>query len=257
MNPTHLSEAPTPFERLLLDAARGERPDATLEQRMLAPVALAAALSTLAHSPVPHVAHPAWLGWGKWGMGLISAGALGLFVTNAFVAARPTPVDANAREPAPRTTPLANPKLDLEGNAPHGPSVREQPAAAAAGAGAAASRGSERTSPPSMAPARTAGDPLHDELVLLERARQALAQGQAKSALAVLHTYDARHPSGQLAQEAIVLRVQALEARGETREADQLAERFLQRNPASAHAPRIERSTQGSKSAVADPLEKN
>lgn len=41
----------------------------------------------------------------------------------------------------------------------------------------------------------------------------------------------------------MVLRVQALEARGKTREADALAEDFLDKNPESAHAPRVERAT--------------
>lgn len=77
------------------------------------------------------------------------------------------------------------------------------------------------------------------ELASLDRARSALAQGQASQALALLDDHAAHFPRGVLATEATVLRVEALVRAGDRASAVALAHRFLAANAASPYAPRV------------------
>jgi hypothetical protein len=81
-----------------------------------------------------------------------------------------------------------------------------------------------------------ATDPLSLEVGLLDRARTALAAGDADRSLAVLDEYQRGKPSGILAPEAQVLRIQVLERLGRTRAAAALARDFVSRHPGSRHA---------------------
>ncbi len=77
---------------------------------------------------------------------------------------------------------------------------------------------------------------LQQQMALLDRARDQLQSNHAAEALRALDAYDARFAKGGLAQEAEVLRMQALFANGDRAAASALARQFLAANPTSSHA---------------------
>jgi len=81
---------------------------------------------------------------------------------------------------------------------------------------------------------------LHEELALLEQVRTALRGGQTDAALRRLARYDSRFPQGALREEALVLRMEALHASGQTAAADALRSKFLVDHPDSPHQERVE-----------------
>jgi hypothetical protein len=89
---------------------------------------------------------------------------------------------------------------------------------------------------------------LAGELSSLDRARSALAQGNASQALALLDDYSAHFPRGALSTEATVLRIEALVRSGDRASAITLAHAFLAANATSPYAPRV-RSLIGESSA--------
>jgi hypothetical protein len=141
-----------------------------------------------------------------------------------------------AAEPMP--SPIANPVA---------PTVRGSSPASAARSGLA-------TAPPSTAeeapaapvlPPRAeepASQALGDQVAALNRARSSLAAGDATAALRALDDYDARFPDGVLAEEAAVMRIDALVAMGRREEASDLARRFIAAHPASPYASRVRQS---------------
>lgn len=231
-----LDDGATDFERWVLETARNEKPDAQLDQRMLSALSGAAlGASVLAASSGAAKAGLRVGKWSlvKWGAGI--AGITGVALT-AFVLGRgaPEPAGARAPEAKPQAALVAAAVRESE------PSVPSAPASPALEAPVAPSTAQQSSS--ARASAAKPVDPLKDELALLQRVRSALAAERAGAALTLLAQYERRHPRGQLRQEATVLRVQALEARGKQAQADRLAEDFLEKNPTSAHAPQIERA---------------
>lgn len=95
---------------------------------------------------------------------------------------------------------------------------------------------SERTSAPSAKPRPPA---LSQEVAVLAKARQALQDGDAQRALAVLDQYRTQLRAGQLRLEAEVLRLEALSRLGATEEASQRARRFIDENP---NSPLVDRA---------------
>jgi hypothetical protein len=94
------------------------------------------------------------------------------------------------------------------------------------------------------APAALPTDPvarasLTRELAALDRARMALASGDARGALAELDAHDRKFPRGRLALEAEVLRIDALAKTGHTSEARQHAQTFVRLHPNSVLATRV------------------
>jgi hypothetical protein len=87
----------------------------------------------------------------------------------------------------------------------------------------------------------TSGSPrtLAGELAALDAARAALAAGDARRALAGADAYDRDYPHGVLAQEAAVVRIEALHALGDDARARRLARAFLDAHPSTAHADRL------------------
>jgi hypothetical protein len=92
---------------------------------------------------------------------------------------------------------------------------------------------------PAPATASARAPTLSREAALLESAREAVAKSRVDQALSLLDAYDAQFASGVLAEEAIVLRVQALLAGGRPQEARQIAADFERRHPGSSYAPRL------------------
>lgn len=74
------------------------------------------------------------------------------------------------------------------------------------------------------------------EVALLDRARRALAAGDAERALGVLDEYGRAPRSGILGPETLLLRIQALLQLGQREAAVALARRFVAQNPGSRHA---------------------
>ena len=89
------------------------------------------------------------------------------------------------------------------------------------------------------APSAPAAPPLADEVAALDRAREALAGGDAAAALRQLEQHDRRFSSGALGPEAMVLRIEATSARGDAAAAARLGREFLAANPQSPHAARV------------------
>lgn len=78
------------------------------------------------------------------------------------------------------------------------------------------------------------------EIEALERARAQLGRKDGQGALAALRAYSREHPAGVLAQEADVLRVEALLLVGERKAASDLAERLLQQRADTPHRARLQ-----------------
>lgn len=83
--------------------------------------------------------------------------------------------------------------------------------------------------------------PLALEIAAIERARHALAAGDAATALDALRAYDGLGPTPTLRPEAILLRIDALDMSGNRPEAVALAKRFLDQYPRSPHVDRLHR----------------
>ena len=147
------------------------------------------------------------------------------------------------RSSVPASTRPATPPVDTADAPRASPPARDDTPAASSGAGSG-SAGVAGAAPffaPAPAPAEHAppATALHEEALLLESARAALAAGSTASAIAALDRYDARFSSGALAEEAAVLRVQALLAAHRPAEARQVTEDFARRRPASSYVPRM------------------
>jgi hypothetical protein len=80
---------------------------------------------------------------------------------------------------------------------------------------------------------------VHEELVVLGRARAVLNSGDAARALSILDTYDARFPHAAMAQEATVLRIESLARMGDAEAARRVGDAFIKENPDTPYAARI------------------
>ncbi|MDF2694635.1 MAG: hypothetical protein K0S65_3018, partial [Labilithrix sp.] len=80
---------------------------------------------------------------------------------------------------------------------------------------------------------------LQDELALVDKARVALAQGNAREALARVGEYRARFAAPRFADEADALEVSALAALGDHAAARSKAERFVVAHPDSPYLQRV------------------
>jgi hypothetical protein len=89
------------------------------------------------------------------------------------------------------------------------------------------------------------------EVSTLDRAREALAVGDAPSALEALGQHESEFASGALGPEAELLRIQALIARREHNSAAVMARGFLMKNPKSPHVGRVRALLAQAKSAEA------
>lgn len=93
---------------------------------------------------------------------------------------------------------------------------------------------------PRVAPAaQTADGSLAREVQALDEARLALAARDATRALEMLERYERAFPRGALVSESLVLRVQALNSNGQSREAEALARSFLAAHPDDAQARKL------------------
>lgn len=209
----------TPFERALLGAAAREIPTPQLHRRMRRAL----------------------------GIGFVATGAkLALaLVPVASVALFTADIGLRSSAPEPAESPAALAVVAAK-QAPAPPAVVNFPG--------------ETQTPPELETPKAHGTPAvhparrservssaHDlkrEIKLLDQARAAVRNGSSTVALDLLRTYDQRYPRGAFRQEVAVLRVEALDRRGERARATDLARKFVAENPDSPHVDRVERVTQ-------------
>ena len=143
------------------------------------------------------------------------------------LAAEATPITAPA--PVETASPAAPPAASRGGKIVNTAAPDMPPIAATAGAGEA----------PAIAARVASTVRLSHELALLERTRAHLAQQAPLSALDVLGDYERSFPDGALRIEAWALRVEALSAAGQRREAAILARAFLAAHSSNPMAHRV------------------
>ncbi|HEX8793712.1 MAG TPA: outer membrane protein assembly factor BamD [Polyangiaceae bacterium] len=88
-------------------------------------------------------------------------------------------------------------------------------------------------------PTESATSSVPSELAALQQARAALGAGDPARALSMLDAYGARFPHGAMAQEAVVLRIEALVRAGDRPAAQRAADAYLGANPQSPYVDRI------------------
>ena len=77
------------------------------------------------------------------------------------------------------------------------------------------------------------------EIARVDEARALLNSGKPDAALAALNTYDPTSPGAVLGREALIIRIEALLARGDRKGARSLAAQYLARYPKDVHAGRM------------------
>ena len=82
-------------------------------------------------------------------------------------------------------------------------------------------------------------DVLAEELGVLDRARTALHHGDAVGALAELDQHDSQYPAGALAPEALALRIESEERRGNVARVRTLVALFAMRYPSHPYLSRL------------------
>lgn len=253
-----IDEGASDFERELLSAWQDEQPSGRARRRALA-LAGAGAATTLtaaataqaaattaqaAASAAPKaslaIALVKWLGVG-FVAGLATSG-VALHYAAPLPPARPAMVSHAVAPMAPPHRAAVK-----RGRAAPRPAVVEPTAAAPAAAPPRRHEVHRATAPTEVTAAAAAPAPssphgsLGPETAALDRARSALQSGHPTQALALVADYQRRFPAGMLAQEAAVLRIDALDKQGNRAEAIREARRFLAEHPDSPHAERLQR----------------
>lgn len=260
-----LEEGADPFEQSLLASAKRDRMSPEAAQTLAAAFGVTAAGGTAAGlggsvvatssvapkalASVPAAKIAAIFGWktvlfAVGGAGLLLGGAVVAFATfpsphggvgaprstevavasmvptaipgqsHAHDAAEAHPVEAEALPAIPATIPSAPAPTKRSARAPR--SVRERPS-----------------------PAETATNDVAAEVRLVERARRALASGDLTEANAILDDYERSFPHGSLAQEAAILRIDALARSGDRVATERAVAAYLAAHPRSPHAARL------------------
>jgi hypothetical protein len=210
--------APPPDElRALIDLEAGARSEPSLEVRARLAERLAVALAP-APLPAPSVPRPP-LGKLAAATALFGSGAAVGALVHAVVA---TPVERVEVRYVDRVVEVERPAPP-----PSEPAVSPAPPSAV-------------PAPAPARPARVRDLDLGAESALLDRARSALARGDAEAALSAITEHARSFPRGQLGEAREALAVQALVEAGRAGEARARAERFRARFPDSSYAPVVE-----------------
>jgi hypothetical protein len=257
-----LDEDKSELMRSLLSAAREEQPMHAAVARTLTVLGVGTALATVAtSSAAAGVASGAgaqglaaaasvssangvlgtsllvvvkWLGAGVV-MGLVATSAVYVVTQPNLPASEPpSPKIALGKPVSPERTARADHATSVSA-----PEVTEEPAAAKSPAPSNAALSA--TAAPSVSGVPAEVDPdaqLAAETALLDRARQALASGNASSAVRTLNDYDARFAHPNLLPEALYLRLEALTLQGDQPETQATARRLLRAFPGGPHAAR-------------------
>jgi hypothetical protein len=258
--------SPNPLTRALLRSAKGDAPSEGARHRAALAIGVAAGTAATATKAAAGAAGAGKLTSGVAGSGgaakwLASIGAwkiLGATVVSGAVVAgvvherakvalapmvsAPIAVASNVapRAKAPRAALPAEPRVE----APEPPVAEVAPVAEAPAH--SPSESIARAPVPAAKPFAVhrgalprASDPLREELVLLDRARGELVEGDARAALADVQAYRRSFPRGALGEEATLLHIEALGATGDRGAAVAEAKRFLARDEEGPHARRV------------------
>ena len=248
---TRIEEGATDFERELLRSWEREQPSDAAREGALALVGVASppastavaaglkAATGAAGSMAPKAATLGIAALGKWA--IVGAGVVVLAVGGATVEyarssspsspSQETPVTVSAAAPVVAATPTATATAEASSAPAPLPTAVPPPVVPVPPAAPAAPAALEPPRPPALG--------LGQQVAALDRARDALASGNAGGALRLVDEYDRQFPRGALAQEATALRIEALFQQGNRDAAVRMAERFLAANPKSPHAGRI------------------
>lgn len=255
MSPSRLARIGSPFDQRLVRAARAENPPDGAEERALAALGLAAganhadALVRRGSGALPGSATTLL----ALGVGIaVVVGAVGANLSLGVPRSRPSPgssdVHPTVERTASRVEDSGSPIAPQEPSA--SPSVRCVEAASSGDhrAGRAVVPAQVTAPPPrasTSAPSKAGDCTLSVEIALVQQATRALSIGEAAVALSVLETHGRQCPSGVLGKEAGFLRVQALAANGDAKEATVLARRLLGADPHGVLAPRLRAAIDG------------
>jgi hypothetical protein len=231
---------PTPLERLLLDASRAELPSDEHKTRMRALLGIGLPLSGPLAAPAPFHGQAAaslvpntaslgrWATLGKVALGVGVVALIGAFVvtrqhdavqppaaTVKPVLVAPAAAPPVTELPAPEAAPAVSPLPPVEEPAPAAPHAARTDTSVAGTAD------------------------LSEQIRLIEAARAGVAAHDAKAATAALDAYAAKFPRGSFGQEAMVLRIRAIDQAGDSARATALARSFVARFPNSPHVARL------------------
>jgi hypothetical protein len=230
--PTRLIDEPggDELEASLLRLARSEGPSADGRRRILAGIAAAGATGVASQT-----AEAAAKAGGK-GAAAVKWGLLAVAVVGIPAALL---LRGGDQQPATRSAPpsaLQAPATEVK--APTPPAAAEGPAPLSL-----EDLPALPNPPGNAAQSAKAQGSLAEEVAQLQKAKLALKAGNPSEALSELGTYAKLFPRPMLGAEALVVRVEALHASGDTARAKSLAEGFLSKNPNSPYATRLRNLT--------------
>jgi hypothetical protein len=241
-----LSDKPTDLERMLLEAAVKERPSEGQRMRVRRVLSEAGSASMAAVGAGTLATKVAIVG-------VVAAALVGFAalqrarsthqelvdVRAADAEVQVVPMEERAPMVAPATMTVA---LDQDPTAKgEGDGLRSRPSALPR---AAAGALKPRTGPDPVRLAAKAGgetSDVRDQIRMIDEARAAMGRSNPSAALRTIDGYVAKYPEGMFRQEARILRILALDDRGDHTRATALARAFLASYPTSAHVARIER----------------
>ncbi len=152
-----------------------------------------------------------------------------------------------ASAPAPTAAPSADPGAARAQASPSATEALPSRSAADLDSTSPGAAVSPRAATPTTASVRyNTADAVQQQVTLVDRARSLLASGDTGGALRAVDSYEHRFPHGVLAEEAALLRIQAVAARGDQATAAALAQRFRSAYPRSVHTEQV-RLIDGSK----------
>ena len=270
--PRRLAESDDRAMRLVMDAALSESAPSGGKQRALAALGVATATAGAATgakaaalaakgaaggaSATSAVKGGAALLFAKW-MG--GGAAIGLVVSSGAIAlsSAPTSQPAATRVSAPVVVqapapvkPVSPAQVVRSPNEPESVDVQSDDLVPPPGPGlirkGKASELAPREpaapgAPPPTASYASPDDGLAAEVQLLDQARAALSSGASTRALGLLAQHRRQYPRSRLANEAFVMRLDALSRSGQRDRARQMARAYLARQPNAPHAARIRR----------------
>ncbi len=229
---------PTPLEKMLLDASRAELPSDEHKARMRAMLGFGLPMSGPLAAPPPAVASGQAAAAGaspgtaakSATLGKVAVGVGVAALIGAFAFTRPQSV-----APAPVAKPLVVAPVAAAPVAPPAvqdaaPAVSPLPPVEAPASAPSAGRADASAS---------ATADLSEQIRLIEAARAGVAAHDAKAATASLDAYGAKFPRGSFGQEAMVLRIRAIDQSGDSARATALAKSFVTRFPNSPHVARL------------------
>lgn len=259
------------FERQLLRSTRKDVPTAGAASKTLVALGLAPTTAVVATAGAGAAAAAGrsltvWSILKGLGVGALTGGAL---MVAADLAQRPekqplaplsapshsmtapTPRATRAAQPAPSSA--ADPQVDSGASASN--LSNEVPSQQRRSDSLGVARASEPSRPalaplssvaafapqPSSEPAAAAPNAISiaEQVEIIDRARRALKDGRAREALADASAYSQRWPSGSLAIEAVIVRVEAELALGDRASAERDAQRVIDARPGSRYAARL------------------